>query len=107
VYPDKNVGEKPGRNLKGYSKVTFWVKGQGGGELLTFKAGGHTQPSLPYQASFEAAIGPVMLTRDWQKQVIDLKGQDLSSVICAFVWVATADGNPNGCTFYLDDLQYE
>lgn len=107
-YPENNFGEKPGWNLTGYSKVTFWVRGQKGGEQLTFKAGGQTNPQLPYQASFEeTATDMITLTRDWQQYEIDLTGKDLSNVPCAFVWVAREMENPDGCTFYLDDIQYE
>jgi len=110
-FPQNNFGEKPGKNLTGYSRVTFWVKGDKGGEQLTFKAGGHTNPEFRYQASFEAETDMITLTKDWQRHEIDLShlpaGQDLSNVPCAFVWVAREMENPDGCTFYLDDIWYE
>jgi hypothetical protein len=110
-FPQNNFGEKPGKNLTGYSRVTFWVKGDKGGEYLIFKAGGHTNPEFRYQASFEAETDMITLTRDWQKHEIDLShlppGKDLSNVPCAFVWVAREMENPDGCTFYLDDIWYE
>jgi len=107
-FPENNFGEKPGKNLTGYSKVTFWVRGQRGGEELTFKAGGHTDPEFPYQASFEEmATDMITLTRDWQQYEIEFAGKDLSNVPVAFVWVAKEMDNPDGCTFYLDDIQYE
>lgn len=106
-FPQNNFGEKPGKNLTGYSRVTFWVKGDKGGEYLIFKAGGHTNPEFRYQASFEAETDMITLTRDWQKHEIDLTGKDLSNVPCAFVWVAREMENPDGCTFYLDDIWYE
>ncbi|MFQ5456472.1 MAG: hypothetical protein ACE5EA_09785 [Nitrospirota bacterium] len=38
---------------------------------------------------------------------ISLSGQDLSHVIGAFAWIATRDANPDGLTFYIDDVRYE
>ena len=111
-HPELNFGGERGKNLNGYSRVTFWVKGERGGERLIFKAGGHTDPTLPHQASFrEVGLGMSTLTREWKQWTIDLshlpEGQDLSNVPCAFVWVAREMENPKGCTFYLDDIQYE
>lgn len=106
-YPENNYGRKPGRNLtgQGFTKVTFWVRGNKGGEQLTFKAGGHTDPSFNYQASFEAET-PMTLTKDWQQGMIKLP-TNLSNIAAGFVWVAARDDNPDGIVFYLDDIRYE
>jgi hypothetical protein len=60
-----------------------------------------------YQASFEASSDFITLTKEWRRYTIDLTGMNLSNVPCAFVWVARAEDNPDGFTFYLDDIQYE
>ena len=54
-----------------------------------------------------AGIGPVVLTTDWQQFTIDLEGKDLSSISGGFCWATNLDVNPDGATFYLDDIRYE
>ncbi len=106
-YPENNWGKQPGRNLQGqgFTKVTFWVRGERGGEQLTFKAGGHTDASFPYQASFEEQTS-LTLTRNWQRGEIKLPA-NLSNAACGFAWVTTKEDNPNGVVFFLDDMRYE
>ena len=38
--PANNWGDKPPKQMRGASKVTFWAAGQKGGEIVEFKAGG-------------------------------------------------------------------
>ena len=106
-YPENNWGQKSGLNLTGYSRISFWVKGDKAGEQLVFKAGGHTEPMSEYPASFEASTRMITLTAGWRRHEIDLNGKDLSNVICAFAWVARLMENPDGCIFYIDDIWYE
>ena len=104
-----NWGDKPGEDLSkfAYSKVSFWAKGDKGGEVVEFKAGGVDSKGKPYKDSFEVTTGKVRLERDWKRYEIDLTGRNLSSVIGFFCWVASGTANPNGLTFYLDDIYYE
>jgi hypothetical protein len=62
-----------------------------------------------YPDSTVATLGTVTLTENWQKYEIDLSKKDLSYISGGFVWVAKAEAgyNPEGCTFYLDDIVYE
>ena len=104
--PSNNWGTRPGGyDLTGAKKVTFWAKGEKGGERIEeFKVGGIAGE---YPDSDVAGIGPVVLTAEWQQYSIDLEGKDLSSISGGFCWVANADSNPQGVTFYLDDIKYE
>ena len=105
--PASNWGdsEKGGINLTGVTKLTFWARGEKGEERIEeFKMGGL---SGPYPDSATANIGPVILTPEWKQYTIDLVGKDLSHVIGGFAWSANLDNNPNGCTFYLDEIRYE
>lgn len=104
--PPNNWGEKKGGyDLTGAEKLTFWSRGEKGGERIEeFKMGGI---SGTYSDSDSASIGPVVLTRDWQKFEIDLEGRDLSYISGGFCWSTNIDVNPDGCTFYLDDIRYE
>ena len=50
--------------------------------------------------------GVIMLTTSWQQVTIDLTGQNLPHIIGGFAWVANNGDNPNGATFYLDNIMY-
>jgi hypothetical protein len=102
--PPDNWGAKPGKRVVGASQVTFWARGTTGREVVEFKAGGIS--GRKFQDSFEASLGSISLSKEWRKYEIPLKGQDLSNVIGAFAWVATADANPGGLVFFLGDIFY-
>ena len=103
-----NWGDKPGKNLKkyGYKKLTFWAKGEKGGEMVEFKAGGISS-GKKYADSFEVSTGKVILGKEWKQYTLDLEDEDLSSAIGGFCWVASKSGNSRGLTFYLDDVYYD
>ena len=104
--PPNNWGTRPGGyDLTGAKKLSFWIRGEKGGERIEeLKAGGITGE---YADSDVAGIGPVNLTAEWQQLTIDLEGKDLSSISGGFCWATNLDVNPEGCTFYLDDIRYE
>jgi hypothetical protein len=104
--PANNWGNRPGGyDLTGATKVTFWAKGDKGGERIEeFKIGGMTGE---YSDSDLAGIGPVVLTPEWKQYTIDIEGKDLSSITGGFAWAANIDNNPDGLTMYLDDIRYE
>ncbi|MGD2087151.1 MAG: hypothetical protein PVH61_13290 [Candidatus Aminicenantes bacterium] len=106
--PD-NWGDQPGENFQkmGYKKLTFWAKGEKGGEVVEFKAGGINAPVKKYRDSFEVSLGKVVLKKTWKQYIINLENEDLSSVIGGFCWVTSKTANPEGLTFYLDDIYYE
>lgn len=104
-YPDGNWGDQPGRELKGAKSLEFWARGEKGGELVSFKVGGIN--GKKYKDSLESSLGPIELTTEWKRFEIDLGGADTSSVIGAFAWTASKDGNPGGLTFYLDDVCFK
>jgi hypothetical protein len=106
-YPPNNWGDWAGRAIRGASKVVFWASGQKGGEIVEFKSGGISAGGKKYRDTFEATLGSVVLSKDWKRYEISLKGKDLSNVIGAFAWVARKDANPGGLTFYLDDMRFE
>ncbi len=104
--PANNWGSRPGGyDLTGAKKLTFWARGDKGGERIEeFKTGGI---SGEFGDSDVAAIGPVTLTKDWRQYTIDLEGKDLSSISGGFCWATNLDVNPEGAVFYLDDIQFE
>lgn len=104
--PANNWGDrKGGFDLTGATKLTFWARGENGGERIEeFKLGGITGL---YPDSDIAGIGPVLLSSEWTKFEIDLRGKDLSYISGGFCWAANVDVNPDGAIFYLDDIRYE
>ncbi len=104
--PANNWGQlDKGYDLSKARKLTFWARGAKGGERIeAFKVGGIQNN---YSDSDSAEIGPIVLSKEWKKYTIDLSGKDMSYIIGGFCWVTNADVNPEGCTFYLDDIVYE
>lgn len=104
--PVNNWGNKKGGfDLTGMTKLTFWARGAKGGEIIQkFVVGGITGT---YPDSLSAEMGPVELTDTWTQYTINLAGRDLSYITGGFSWVTSSDLNPDGCTFYLDDIKFE
>jgi hypothetical protein len=104
--PPNNWGDKPGGyDLTGFKKLTFWAKGQSGNEKISeFKVGGITGE---HGDSDSNNIGPIQLSREWKRYEIDLKGKNLTNIVGAFCWAASRDDNPQGFTFYLDEIRFE
>lgn len=104
--PENNWGSiDAGFDLSKATEVTFWARGEKGGERIEeFKIGGI---SGEYPDSDMAIVGPVVLTKEWKQYTIDLAGKDLTSIIGGFCWATNIDVNPEGITFYLDDIKYE
>jgi exo-beta-1,3-glucanase (GH17 family) len=110
--PANNWGDRPGGyDLSGAQSLTFWARGEEGGEWISFKVGGigcessaHPDSLCPVQALSPA---PIDLTTNWQVYTIPLSTDlDLSSVVGGFLWAASNEDNPDGAIFYLDDIQY-
>ncbi|MFH0732767.1 MAG: hypothetical protein V2A72_07605 [Candidatus Omnitrophota bacterium] len=104
--PANNWGDKKGGyDLTGAKKLTFWARGENGGERVEeFKMGGI---GGAYPDSDIASVGPIIFTKDWKQYAVDLTGKDLSYISGGFCWSTNLDVNPEGCTFYIDDIRYE
>ncbi len=105
--PSNNWGTytSGGFDLTGKTRLTFWARGEKGGERIEeFKVGGIKGV---YPDSDSAKIGPISLAIHWKQYAIDLKGKNLSHIIGGFAWSTNLKNNPNGCTFYLDEIKYE
>jgi hypothetical protein len=101
-HPDNNWGDQPGGlDLRGLTALTFYARGEHGGEKLRFLTGGITGPhgDTLTKRSIHAT-----LTTTWQRYAIDLRGADLSRVVGPFGWTASQTNNPTGASFYLDDI---
>ncbi len=104
--PVNNWGDvKGGFNLKGAKKLTFWARGENGGErIVRFGMGGI---SGQYPDSCKAEIDSIVLTKNWVMYSIDILGKDLSYVSGGFYWMTDKNSNPDGAIMYLDDIMYE
>ena len=102
--PNDWGGQPGGLNLSGAAKLTFWARGEDGGEVVSFKLG-ILGSDKKYADSDHAELPDVSLTKEWKQYVIDLSGKNLACIKTGFVWVLAANGKP--VTFYLDDIQYE
>jgi len=104
-FPDGNWGKQPGRNLIGAKKITFFAKGEKGGEIVEFKSGGIRGQ---YKDSYVVSLGKIVLNQKWSQYSIDLAKSDLSSVIGAFAWVVSATDNEGGEVItYIAELTIE
>lgn len=105
-YPANNWCRFPGKNLSraGYTKITFWVRGETGTEEVKFHSGQDCGDSYVTDEIIK------ILPKTWTQLTIDLKGLDLSNINGAFIWAIDAKANPQSgstITFYLDDVRYE
>jgi len=102
--PPNDWGDKPGgRNLTGAVTLTFWARGETGGEKVDFSFGG-IHNDKPFYDTADGKVS-VQLTKDWKPYSIDLSGKNLSCIKSGFGWTAAGAGKP--ITFYLDDIRYE
>ena len=106
LHPANNWGDdKGGYDLTGAQKLTFWARGEKGGEVLVFKMGG-VGVGRQYPDSDVVATDPITLTQDWKEYSIDLKGKNMSHITGGFSWIGNAKDNPQKATFYLDNIYY-
>jgi len=104
-HPANDWGDAPGGfDLSGASKLTFWARGEKGGEKVNFVMG-VLKGDAKYPDSASAELKDVVLTAEWKQYTIDLSGKDLSRIKTGFGWSLGGQGAP--VTFYVDDIQYE
>jgi len=104
--PANNGGELDGGyDLTGARKLSFWARGEKGGEFIeAFKFGGTLGP---YPDSGSTGIYRIALKKEWTYYEIDLTHCDTSYISGLFLWAASKFRNPRGMTFYLDDIKVE
>ncbi len=103
--PAEDWGDKPGGvNLSGAKKLTFWAKGDFGGETISVKFGILGKD----KKFFDTATGELpefALTSLWKKYEIPVEGKDLSRIKTGFLW--TVASARKKLTFYFDDIRFE
>ena len=106
VNPEGNWGnERGGYDLRFAKKLTFWAKGQKGGEhIAVFKFGG--LKGL-YPDSDNHGMGPVVLTPEWKQYTVDVSKRNMRYITAGFSFYLAKAYNRQGCIFYIDDIKYE
>jgi exo-beta-1,3-glucanase (GH17 family) len=107
--PPNNWGKQAfwkgkGFDLSRYNCLVFWARAEKDC-MIEFKVGGIGEAygdSLSYPRTKRAS-----LKKEWQEFEIDLSGADLKHIIGGSCFATNWDTNPNGATFYLDDIRFE
>ena len=97
-------GKQGGYDLSTAKKLTFWARGQKGGETVEFKMGGIKGK---YADTGTETSGTVNLTKEWKQFSISLEDVLATYISGGFCAVFTKAANPDGCVFYLDEIRYE
>ena len=97
-------GLKPGgANLTGATELEFWAKGQSGGETVNFVFG-VLDGNQPYRDTAKGELKDIVLTKDWNRYSIPLRGLDLRQIKTGFGWSLAGQGKP--VKFFLDGVRY-
>lgn len=82
-------------------RLSFYARGERGGEVVEFKVGGEDFPPRPVRRVNAS------LSKEWQRYTITLEGVDLTNAVGLFGWFAADVLNPEDITFYLDEIAFE
>jgi hypothetical protein len=103
--PPGDWGDRPGGwNLTGAKELSFWARGEKGGEVASFQLG-ILGADKKFSDSANAKLDGVALTAEWKQYRIDLAGKNLSRIKTGFVVTVASKGQP--ITIYMDDIQYD
>lgn len=103
--PPSDWGDRPGGwDLTGARQLSFWARGDVGGEVITFEMG-ILKKDKKYHDTANVKLDKVTLAKEWKHFVLPLGKQDLTRIKTGFVFVLSGQGKP--MTFYLDDIVYE
>ena len=85
--PANDWGDKPGgRNLTGAKRLTFWARGERGGETVFFCWGLLGKDKPFFDTAQEETLTASRSTKEWKQYAIDLRSKDLSRIKTAFAW---------------------
>ena len=97
-------GKLPGgANLSGATALEFRVRGAKGGEKVNFVFG-VLDGAQPFRDTAKGELNDVILTKEWKKLTMPLRGLDLRRIKTGFGWSLAGQAAP--VTFYLDDIRY-
>ena len=93
-----------GYDLTGAKELTFWARGDKGGEVVNFLFGTIAKPKKFFDTG-KGALEKTTLTREWQRFAIPVAGLDLTRIKTGFIWTLASTGQP--IVFYLDNIRWE
>ena len=115
--PSLNDGSMDGQglDLTGAEKLTFYARGEKGGEKVEFFTcgfgyNGETNARMVQypDSCTKRSAGVIELTDEWEEYEISLEGADLSYIVCGFGYVLNDRMSSDSDTvFYLDDIRFE
>lgn len=104
--PGNNWGEAPGGfDLSKAKRLTFWAKGESGGEKIEFMVGMDQAKTAVSRDTLRATTGMIRLKTEWKKYDIPLEELDRTRLITGFLFRIEGQGKP--VVFCLDDIQFE
>jgi hypothetical protein len=103
--PPNDWGNRAGGyDLTGAKKLTFFARGEQGGEEVVFEFG-----ILPHNKKFpdtgKGRLEKVVLGKEWKRYEIPITNQDLTRIKTGFVWTVASRDQP--VVFYLDNILWE
>ena len=102
--PANNWGDQDGGfDLTGATHLELWARGKYGGEKVSFGVG-IIGTDKAYPDSGQTKVDGIVLTDEWQRFRLPLKGLDLSSIKTGFV--VTLNGRSSPVTVYLDSIRF-
>jgi hypothetical protein len=103
--PPDDWGDLPGGyDLSGANKLTFWARGENGGEKIKFGFGLLGRDKKHFDSG-KKETAEITLTREWKQYSLDLTNVNLSRIKTGFYW--TLAGQGKSVTFYLDRIIFE
>lgn len=103
-YPPNNWGEHDGGfDLSGAEFLELRARGEYGGEKVTFGVG-LLGNDTAHPDSAIVKTDTIVLTSEWQRYEVPLRGKDLSSLKTGFV--VTLQGRQSPVTIYLDGIRF-
>lgn len=105
--PGINIYEKLNVDKNASVVLTFWARGEKGGEKAQFKVGGVSDGNDSIEFPVETEW--IALSEDWKQYTIDLTNQDLSNVVGGFCWVTNKSKNRGReiVRIFLDDIRFK
>jgi len=103
--PPNDWGALPGGwNLTGAKRLSFWARGDKGGEVVSFEFG-LLGKEKTYFDTGRGKLDKIDLTPAWKQYSIDVGNQDLSRIKTGFAFVVAGQNRP--VVFYLDAIRFE
>jgi hypothetical protein len=106
--PPNNWGTmKGGADLSGAKKFIMYIRGAKGGEHVGGFTIGGVLDGKKSSDTDKISLNPMVLTTQWEKVEIDVSKRNLKNIISGLSFSIGAEENPDGATFYLDEVRFE